>query len=519
MQHKYRIIIAFLTLVLISIKVEAYVSKEFTTQRSLFVQVEADLKKGKLHSYQQHKQTLAGYPLYPYLRYEMLKSNLPNIKHADVSAFIKTYGDSPLANKLRNEWLRSKASKKLWVDYLNAYDAKANNDVELQCHAYNAMLQTKNDTSFYEHLPKIWLTGKALPKACDAVFQAWKKDGGLTQELIWQRIKLAIIGNEHKLARHIARELPLAEAKLVELWIRTYHDPYLIQKDHYFTAQHPAITDMVIQAIVKISKTKPDVAVNLWQELERKHVFNESHWGILVKEIGLVQARKQDVNAEKWLETIPKALVTKEVTDAQLKLAVSKNAWHTITKVYLSLPEEESRSDKWQYWYARALEMLGNREASQEILNALSQTRNYYGFLASSRILKPFAFNHENNIVSTEAVNSVLLKPAVIRAHELKQLGRAHLGRSEWVKAIEGLNDQERLAAAQLAQEWDMPNWAIVALANAAKKNDLVLRFPKNYSEFIHREAKNTGIDPEVLFAITRQESAFILQPSHQLGR
>lgn len=510
MQHKYKILTLFLTLALSGLNVHAYVTKDFTTQRSLFLMVEADLKKGKVMSYQQHKQALAGYPLYPYLKFELLKAGIDSIKHSDVSAFIKTYHDSPLANKLRNEWLKSKAKKGLWVDYLNAYEAQANTDIELQCHHYNALIQTSNDRSFYHALPDIWLQGKILPKSCDPVFQEWKRDGKLTRNLIWQRIKLAILNNEIRLARHLGNDLNAEESKLVELWIRTHNDPYLIKKDHYFTAKHNAVTEMIIYAIIKIAKTKPDTAVTLWKELENKYAFNEEHWGILVKELGLVLARKQDPNADKWLETIPARLVTKEVTDAQLKLAVSKNAWATITKVYLSLPETESKTDKWQYWYARALEMLGNRDASQEILASISQNRNYYGFLASSRILKPFSFNHEHSNITPEAINNVLLKPAVIRAHELKQIGRPHVGRSEWVKALENLADDERLAAAHLAQEWQMPNWAIVALSNAINKNDLALRFPKNFSDYIHREARNNDIDPEVLFAITRQESAFI---------
>ncbi|HSX20072.1 MAG TPA: transglycosylase SLT domain-containing protein [Gammaproteobacteria bacterium] len=510
MQVKHKLVTTLLTLALSCLNVQAYVGKEFTTQRSLFLQVESDLKKGKLISYQKHKQSLLGYPLYPYIKYELLKSGIHSIKHADVSAFIKTYHDSPLANKLRNDWLRAKASKNLWVDYLNAYDVNANNDVELQCHYYNAVLHTSKEKWVFEHLSPIWLQGKALPKACDPVFQAWKAEGKLTKSLIWQRIKLCIMNNDVRLARHLAKDLPHEDAKLVELWIRTHHDPHLIHKPHYFTIEHAAVTEMIIHAIVKIAKTNPEDAVRLWQEWERRHAFNEHHWGILVKEIGLVLARKYDPNAEKWLETIPKHLVTKEVTDLQLKLAVSKNSWGSITKTYLNLPEEESRTDKWLYWYARALEMLGNREASQEILAGLSKSRNYYGFLASTRSLKPYSFNHETSDIPPEIVNKVLLKPAVIRAHELKQIGRAHVGKTEWVKAIETLSDQERLAAAQLAQEWEMPNWSIVALSNASNKNDLVLRFPKNFSEYIHKEARNNDIDPEVLFAITRQESAFI---------
>lgn len=510
MQHKYKLIITVLALTFASSSATAYVSKEFTAQRSLFLQVEADLKKGKVLSYHKHKQTLSNYPLYPYIKYEALKANINNVKHSEISSFIKTYHDSPLANKLRNEWLKAKASKKLWQDYLNFYDVNAKNDIEMQCHYINATLQTTHDKTLYKHIPQIWLQGKALPKSCDPVIHAWKEDGKLTRNLLWQRIKLAITNNEPKLARFLAKSLPVQDMKIVELWIRTHNDPHLIGKPHYFTAQHSAISEMVAHAIVKIAKSNPQAAVKLWKTLEKQHVFNEQHWGLVVKEIALALSRRFDPHSEKWLDTIPAHLVGKEVYDARLKLAVRSNSWDKIAKIYIDLPEEESHSEKWQYWYARSLEMLGDRTASQDILNNLSQTRTYYGFLASARALKSFAFNNETSKISDVTYNKILLKPAIIRAHELKQIGRHHVGKTEWHKALEDMDEPQRLAAAHLATEWNMPNWAITALANASNKNDLVLRFPKSYSDHFHREARHNSLDPEVLFAITRQESAFI---------
>lgn len=510
MQHKYKLIITSLVLVFGCLNAQAYISKEFIAQRGLFLRVESDLKKGKVISYHKHKQELLNYPLYPYLRYELLKASINTVKHSEVSSFIKTYHDSPLSTKLRNEWLKAKASKQLWQDFLKAYDTQDNNSVELQCHYINATLKTTKDKSVYKYLPKIWLQGKELPKSCDPVFNEWKKDGKLTRNLTWQRIKLAIIQNESKLARQLAKTLPQEDEKIVELWIRTHNDPELIVKPHYFTLKHSAISEMIVHAIIKIAKTNPQNAVKLWKSLEKKHIFNEQHWGLAVKEIGLSLARKYDPHAETWLDSIPANLDGKDVHDARLKLAVSKNAWSKIAKIYIDLPEEESQTEKWQYWYARAMEMLGDRKASQEILGTLATGRTYYGFCASARILKPYAFNHEPSKIPKESINKILLKAPIIRAHELKQIGRFHTGKTEWARALETMDDSQRLAAAHLATEWDMPNWAIVALAKGNNKNDLLLRFPRNYSEHIHKESKNHSLDPEILFAITRQESAFI---------
>ena len=305
---------------------------------------------------------------------------------------------------------------------------------------------------------------------------------------------------------------------MVELWIRTNNDPHLISKPHYFTAQHSAISEIIIHGLKKIAKTKPQDAVKLWKALEQKYTFNEHHWGTVVKEIGLALARKLDPHADKWLATVPEKLLAKDVYDARLKVAVHGNNWETISAVYKTLPEAEQKTEKWDYWHARSLEMLGDRETSQALMIKLAQQRNYYGFLASARVLKPYSLNQEAKEIPVEVMNSVTQKPSIIRAYELKQLDRVHTGRTEWYKALEGMNDQQRLAAAQLASEWDVPNWAIVALANAANKNDLILRFPQTYSEYIHKEAKHNSIDPALLFAITRQESAFIATARSPVG-
>lgn len=506
---KHNLIFLFVAFTVLSAPVRAYVIKDFASQRALFMQVEADLKKGKLNSYRKHKQALLNYPLYPYLKYELLRSKISEVRHSELSAFITTYHDSPLANKLRNEWLKAKVAQKQWSEFLLAYDLNAKNDEEMQCNYIYANLQNDNK-EVYKYVPAIWLQSKTLPKSCDLVLSAWKQDGHLSRNLLWQRIKLCLTDGNVQLAKHLAKDLSDNDQKIVELWIRTHNDPQIIAKPHYFTATHSAIREIIVHGIKKIAKTNPQAAVKLWKILENKHQFNEQHWGSVVKEIGLALARRYDKNADKWLASVPEQLQGKDISDARLKLAVHHNDWENIADIYVDLPEAEVHSDKWQYWYARSLEMLGNRETSQESLIKLSRLRNYYGFLASARVLKPYALNHEASDLPAEVINSVTQKPAIIRAFELKQIGKVHTGRSEWYKALENMDDQQRLAAAQIATQWELPNWAIVALAKAENKNDLTLRFPKTYADFIHRAAKHNNLDPALLFAITRQESAFI---------
>jgi soluble lytic murein transglycosylase len=368
-------IITIITLAFVCVTAQAYVAKDFSSHRKLFLQVEAELKKGKLNAYRKHKQALQNYPLFPYLKYELLHLNINTLKHSELSAFISTYYDSPVSERLRKEWLNVKAKKKHWEEFLLAYDTEKTNDIVMQCHYLNARLTAKHDKTAYQEVSKIWLSSKSLPKECDSVFEKWKQAGGLQRTIIWQRIKLAIEDGNLDLAKYLGKELADHEQKIVELWIRTHNDPHLITKQHNFTAKHSAINEILTHGMRKIARKDPEEAVKLWHALEKQHKFNEHHWGAVVKEIGLSLSRRLNSNAEKWLGSVPATMQGLDVHNARLKVAVYHNSWQTIAKVYNSMNEEDRRSDKWQYWYARSLEMMGDREQSQSLLQDLAQLR------------------------------------------------------------------------------------------------------------------------------------------------
>ncbi len=510
MKHIKTLIITTLTFAICCFNAHAQTVKDFTLQRKLFLEVEADLKKGKINSYRKHKQALQNYPLYPYLRYQLLRLNIDGLKHSELSAFITTYHDSPLADKLRNEWLSAKAKKGLWKDFLLAYDVTGTNDLASQCNYLYARIATNDAAGAFKFVPEIWLNSKSLPKECDPVFSKWKSSGKLSKNLLWQRIKLTIEKGDHKLTKYLAQDLSVSEQKLVDLWLSTHNDPHLIDKTHHFTAKHAAVSEILTHGMRKIAKKNPEEAVKMWKKLEKRHKFKEHHWGEVVKEIGLSLSRRLHVNADKWLNSVPSKMQSTDVNDAKLKVAIHHNAWESIIKTYNTVSIEEQQSDKWRYWYARALEMLGEKDQSQKILYELAQTRTYYGFLASSRILQPYAFHNKKSKVSNELLKTTMQIAPIARAHELLLLGRANTGKTEWARALKVLNEDQRVAAAHLANKWNMPNWSIVALAKAQNKNDLELRFPKTYADHIHRAAEKNKLDPELLFAITRQESAFI---------
>ena len=494
----------------------AYQVKGRITERNIFTQAEIALKKKNLFLYKKLEKQLKNYPLYPYLKYAELQQNIKQVSFRELQNFITTYPDSHLGPRLRDTWLYNNARSQNWNNFLKGYQYSDN--VELQCYYIWSHYMINRDPKILKYAEPIWLTGDSQPAACNVVFDAWEKHHTITRAILWQRIKLAITSNNPKLARYLSKKLNKEESVLVELWIRTNDNPYLIKKQHYFTGKHPAIIEILVHGISKIANKDANAAIHLWRQIAKQHSFTEKHWSVVVKNIGMNLAKTKHPETEKWLSKISPEYVDQSTLEARLHFALYSKNWRNIIKISQHLPSPLDKSEQWLYWKARALEILGKKHESLPIFKKIAANRSYYGFLASVKTSSPYTFKHHAATICEKDLITVAQKPALIRAYELHQIGRNDKGTIEWNYALRNMTDKEKEVAAAIAAKWKLPNWSITALMNSSNKNNLSLRFPKNYSKYILREAHNNRIDPALIFAITRQESAFITTARSSAG-
>lgn len=484
-------------------------NKTLAEQRACFVQAEAALAKGQLERYQKIKSQLKDYPLYPYLLFSEYDSNIQAVSYEKFQAFMEKYFDTPLAEQLRTRWLCTKAKQAEWQNFLKAYIPTE--DTSLKCHFLWAEYNTRNEKkSVLEQILPVWLSGKEPPKACSAPFQAFENSTLLTKPLIWQRIKLAIEANNLKLVRYMKAFLPKNEMPLVEVWVMVHHNPYLITQKKYFTTLHPARLDILEHGICQIASEKPETAIRIWKQISSQYKFTDRHCGMILRAIALAFAKKRDPLAEKWLSEVPDVYANEAVHEARMRIAIAKEDWKKTLQWVGRLPESLTDHEGWKYWQARALEKLDKAQEGQVILQKLAQSRSYYGFLASQQLRKAYSIAHQKFSLDPQQLTAIAKRPSVLRARELYCIGREAKARGEWIYSTQRMNDKERHAAAALALRWHLPNWSILALSKAQNKDALELRFPIVHSQPILREAKRHQIDPALVFAVTRQESAFV---------
>jgi soluble lytic murein transglycosylase len=488
-----------------------------TSDRSRFLRAEAALASGQSLLYSKLKPQLSHYPLYPYLVYSEYEKNIQSLSNHQFQSFMDKYHDTPLAEQLRNRWLQIKAKQEDWLGFLKAY--VPSEDISLQCHFISAELNTRKDKqSILEQILPLWLSGSERPKSCEAVFNIWEKSPLLTRSLIWQKIKLAIQKGNLPLARSMTSFIKKNEVALLELWIMVHQNPYLVTHKKYFHSNHASIFEILVHGVSLIAKDKPETAIQIWQQIAHQYPFTERHWGLVVRAIGLAFASQKQPEAEKWLSQVPDVYANQAVHESRIRVALAKEDWKNVLHWINRLPDALATNEAWQYWQARALEKVNELKDSQILMQKLAQTRGYYGFLASQHLQKPYAIAHHKFALGANYLGQIARKRSVLRAHELYSLGRESKARAEWVLSTQRMSDQERHAAAALALRWNLPNWSILALSKATNKNDLELRFPVVHAQPILQEAKRNQLDPALVFAVTRQESAFVANARSSSG-
>lgn len=485
--------------------------------RARFLHAESAFKQKQLALYEKLKKGLEHYPLYPYLLFAELSAKIQTLSLDEFQSFMTKYPDSVLSEQLRKQFLNATAKKEEWSSFLKAY--VPSEDLSLQCHfLWSEHSLKKNQHNALHQVQALWLRGTKPPEACHKLFQAFEASPLMTRPLVWQRIKLAILQNNEALARTMTGFIPKAEKALVELWILIHKNPSLVTQKKYFKEKHAANLEMIVHGVSLIAKKNPETAIQIWQQLHKDHPFQERHWGLVVRAIGLAFAGDRHPEAEKWLRKVPNSEANAQVHEWRIRVALLKEDWKSVLHWTTTLPVPLNQHEAWHYWQAMALDKLQHSQEANAIFAKLSKTRSYYGFLASQKLQKPYSIDHQKLSLDDNALAEINRKKSVQRARELYLIGREAKARTEWLYICQRMTDKERHSAASLALKWNLPNWSILALSKAHNKNALELRFPLVHTQSIMQEAHRHQIDPSLIFAVTRQESAFVNNAKSSAG-
>ncbi len=479
--------------------------------RARLLDAEAALAQGDLARSEALWQRLeaAGYPLAPYLRYRLLGDELKLSQRQAVQEFLDAHPDLPLATRLRARWLATLAAEGAWpllvADYAPMRDAAS------QCRYHYAQWQTGQRAAAYAGARSLWLTGRSQPNACDPLFAAWRASETFEPALIWDRLVLAVAADQAGLVRFLEAELAPADQPFGALWRVARSQPTRLVTDPRLQSAAEAPVHQT-----RLAQIRADVAMRL---VRAEPAYAAAHWPQLATqladpapvrhELAIRLLLRGEPNAGQFAEAIAGAQRDEALIGWQVRWALNRADWPYLLRALEALDAERSGQAQWAYWRGRALAALGRADEARAAFAQAATQREFHGLLAADRLGRAYTLGHRPLTVSEADMAALLARaPAFARMNELAWLGRATELRAEWFAIIGTLPAAQIPTAVALAERWGQQALAISALAGIGAWDDLMRRFPTPYRPLVAESSARTGLEPSLIYAIARRESA-----------
>ena len=489
-------------------------------QRQQYDQAMAALKGGQMQRYESLKGQLRDYPLYPYLLLEALKQRGNAVSHQEMQNFFIAHGDLPTAQRVKNDWLRRLARDGEWRQLNENYDT-ASQDAGINCQIAFQRWREGNQAEAMQRAGELWTVGRSQPKDCDPLFDRWRAAGGLTEDVAWARIREALLYRQDALASYLTRYMPSQKA-LAELFVETATKPQGLNQFGNFRpgAGKPAdkLADIAAVSLRRMSREDPATAMALWPNY-RDLPFKEADRLAVTRDIGTRMARRHNADALPFMAANDPAMKDDQISEWRIRLALRSGQYESARTMTSSMPESMQEQSRWRYWKLRS-QQLAQPDVGELTTDYadLAEQRDFYGFMAAERSNKPYALNHAPAQVDPKVFAKVSNTGGIRRAREFFARGQIVDARREWYHVGQFFSREELIAQALMAKdmEWYFP--AIRGISQAQHWDDLDIRFPMAYEEPIRAQAQGRQLSSPWVYAITRQESAFMADARSHAG-
>lgn len=492
-------------------------SAPLAEQRRQYDAAKAALAKGDSSVYQRYASSLKEYPLEPYLAYDELTARLKSASNAEIEKFLAEHGDLPQIGWMKLRWLRWLAERGEWNTFLNYYDPSLN-FTELDCLYGQYQINHGRKADGFATAEKLWLVGKSQPAYCDPLFADWRAQGQLTEQLRWQRAKLAVEARNYGLASYLVKSMSQF-ANQGALLLDVAQKPELMSQTTRFVPADDKMSEIASLGLRRLARQSPEKALELLPVYERQLNFSNAEKVLIAREIGLTLARRFDARGLGVMSQYDPQLLDNTVSEWHMRLLLRLGRYAEANQLVQRLPESLSQTSRWRYWTARSLQLAQpNNPHAATLYQALATERDFYGFMAADQVKAPYQLNNQPMALNSRLMQKVRNTAGIRRSVEFHNRGQIVDGRREWYHVSRLFSREELVAQARIGYEmgWYFP--AIRSISQAQYWDDLDVRFPMAHKDTLVREARNRGLHPSWAFAITRQESGFMADARSHVG-
>ena len=472
-------------------------------QRLAYRRAVSALRAGRSTEYRRQAAKLRDYALHPYLLYYQAQGRLGSMRSRQAKELRETLADTPIAARFHRQWLNAQVRRGRWDVYLEHYEAS--DDPAARCNYLRALYRSGERSQALAQVRDLWVSAESMPKTCDPLFEVWMAGGLLDQETVWARLTLALEAGEVSLARYLLRFFDRGNTATGQLYLNVHTRPRTVRSLSRFPDTEGGRRALRHGLLRYAAREDAGQALELWQQARQDYAYTDADAQYIHESLTASAAQQGHLP-----EDDPQSFSAESAERVALAL-VKKANWPLASRWIEALPADVAAKPRWRYWLGRSLMEQGDADGGRQHLAALSELRNYYGFLAADAIGQAPTLNAEPVRADAAAQAALLEVPTVRRMAELYAIGDLVNARREWRYALAELTAPQQRHLVELTASFGWVDQAIFG-ARDADLNDLVsIRFPMPFIDIYRRYAAETGLPLHLLLAVSRQESAFHL--------
>lgn len=449
----------------------------------------------------------AGKVLGDYQQYQPTLDALRNDNDGAAMSFLNQQPhDSAMAEKVRNQWLKSLGKRGQWERF-NAEFAKLDkNGAEQETQCYAQISGAQKNPQLVQDLIKEH--GK-LPLGCNTMLQNAAASGAVNQKQVWERVRGLLSNNQTTDARNLANAIGQA----LPASLGTY------------SGSGTAAQESLLYSVTNANARKSNDIGNRIAAISGSLTAEQA--GFAYGAAGETHAKSQNFGvALQLFNQADKAQLDTEQWEWYVRSALRFSRWQDVNNIIAAMPSNMQNKEDWQYWRGRALAATGQQGQAQGLYQKASKSgRNFYALMATEAL--GGKVNTQSNVKrASEAeqlraaqdgkiARAMTLYQSSVSANDRTMRGVAQ---QQWRYAVRDLNEPSLLAAAAMAQKQGFNEMAIYAADRTNNLIDYNIRYMSPYRDITSRYAAQVGIDPAWAYGLIRQESRFMIGARSHVG-
>ncbi len=461
--------------------------------------------RGDRATFERFKNKLGGYLLFPYLQYEDYRNRRAKVPTEEMATFLDDHQNFAFTNGLRGAWLASLARAGRWTDFVT--HAKEVDNTVLKCQRAQGQIILGQTAGLLTEAQNLWVVGKSQPDECDPVFSWLIKNNGISTDLAWERIRLAMEAGNRRLTYYLARFIPEGQRRWLEYWQWLSRTGYTRLEQARDWPDNDINRMITAVSLLRLANQDAERAAEKFGALDGHYNWGESRRGELLHAIALSSAVALQADTGVHMARVPTAYRDSQLLEWWVRFLLSRQNWEQVVAVIGKMSDETRNDVRWRYWLAQA-ESRSGRSTATARLESLALEANYYGFLAADELAQSYNICPLQPDIEDGAIERIAGTDGFGRALELRKAGLEGWAVGEWTLAMARLRVADIKIAAALAQRERWHDRVIFALGNSGDLQFYAWRFPLAWRVEVERAAADNQLDLAWVYGTIRSESA-----------